>query len=98
MRDVYCEQRRSDLWLEQRLHHRGRGVGQPVRDPTLFSTQVTFVPTPTNFSFDCLGRPRDMGTSTGICGNTLAVLAVNQVVQISNADPITIWRETGYVR
>jgi hypothetical protein len=39
-----------------------------------------------------------MALATGICGNTLAVLAANQTVQVSNVDAITIWQETGYVR
>lgn len=64
----------------------------------LASTQSGFAPVPANFSFDCLGRPRDMALATGICGNNLAVLAANQTVQVRNVDPITIWRETGYVR
>lgn len=62
------------------------------------SAQVTFVPTPANFSFDCLGRPRGITLSPGVCGDNVDVLAANQVVQIGGADPITIWRETGYVR
>jgi MSHA pilin protein MshC len=62
------------------------------------STQASFTPTPTNFSFDCLGRPRDMTLATGVCGNTLAVLAANPTVQVGNADLITIWAQTGYVR
>jgi MSHA pilin protein MshC len=76
----------------------GNGVlASPSGAPYPTSSQVTFSPTPVNFSFDCLGRPRDMGVNTGICGNTLAVLTANQLVQINNADTITISYETGYV-
>lgn len=61
------------------------------------STQATFSSVPTSLSFDCLGRPNTMTVSTGVCGNTLAVLAAMQTVQVSNAALITIEAETGYV-
>jgi len=72
-------------------------LASPSGAPYPASTQVTFSPTPTNFSFDCLGRPRNMGMNTGVCGNTLAVLTADQKVLFGNADPITISYETGYV-
>ena len=75
-------------------------LASPTGAPYPASTQSSFngaLP-PTNFSFDCLGRPRDMTLATGVCGNNLAVLAANQVVQVKNTDVITVWAETGYVR
>lgn len=64
----------------------------------LTSAQSTFTPTPASFSFDCLGRPNNAALNTGLCGNSLAVLAAPTTVQVTNADAITIEAETGYVR
>ena len=72
-------------------------LASPSGAPYPTSAQALFSSVPTDFSFDCLGRPRSMGMNTGICGNTLAVLTADQKVQFSNADPITISYETGYV-
>ncbi len=64
----------------------------------LASDQSGFTPIPADFSFDCLGRPRSMAVAPGVCGNILAVLAANLVVQVTGVAPITIRRETGYVQ
>lgn len=72
-------------------------LASPSGAPYPTSAQSLFSAVPISFSFDCLGRPRNMGMNTGVCGNTLAVLATDQKVLFSNADPITIAYETGYV-
>ncbi len=76
----------------------GGALASPSGTPyPLTTTTSGFNPVPANVSFDCLGRPRDMALASGVCGNDLAVLAANRTVQVSNADLITIWAETGYV-
>lgn len=76
--------------------------GTPLSDPAgsaayaISSSQSAFAPLPAAFSFDCLGRPRDVaGTAT--CGNAAGILAANQTLQVQNATAIVVEQETGYV-
>ena len=61
-------------------------------------SQASFSPTPSNFSFDCMGTPRTIdATGQGVCSNTSGVLTSSQTVQVQSAAAITVEMQTGYV-
>lgn len=75
--------------------------GTPLANPaggssfTVQSSQASFSPVPTGFSFDCTGIPRTTGSGT--CNDTAGVLAAAQSVQVQGATAITVEKETGFV-
>ena len=70
----------------------------PSGDFALTNNNAAFSPYPiAAFSFDCLGRLRDMN-SGATCGDTVGVSIAPRIININNyATPITVERETGYV-
>ena len=65
-------------------------------DTALTSSNATFSAS-ANFSFDCLGRPRNLGGGA-VCGDTVGISIAPQTININNyATPIIVERETGYV-
>ena len=63
----------------------------------LTNNNATFAPLPSDFSFDCLGRPRDM-TTPATCGSAAGILTLPRIVTVNNyGTSITVEQETGYV-
>lgn len=61
------------------------------------SNNASFSPVPAGFSFDCLGRPRDV-TTAATCGDTAGVLTIAPTISVATyGTSITVERETGYV-
>jgi len=76
--------------------------GTPLSDPAgnaaymVSSSQSAFASLPAAFSFDCLGRPRDVAGAAS-CSNAAGILATNQTLQVQNSNAIVVEQETGYV-
>ncbi|MDO8412594.1 MAG: type II secretion system protein [Gallionellaceae bacterium] len=63
----------------------------------LVSSNASFSSLPPDFSFDCLGRPRDT-TTLATCNDIAGVLVSARSITVNNyGASITVERETGYV-